>query len=123
MAQLRQFLSEFDSHKFVKSNIITDPLPKEIKKIAACNIDVDIFDAVESALEKVSNLIVVGGIIILEDGGHTPALLGAHCAVEKFMKTSEGKRYHKILLSSGQTLLIKLASVKRTKQKWKWWIR
>ena len=72
-----------------------------------CNIDVDIYDAVKSSLEKVSPLIVENGIIICEDFGHTPALGGANLSVREFLETDEGKKYIPIYMESGQMFLIK----------------
>lgn len=100
--------ASFQQNVFVeKLNIITDNLPERIKKISLCNIDVDMFEAVESSFEKISPLIVQGGIIICEDAGHTPLLIGARLALDNFLSTSEGKKYTPIHMPSGQVLLIK----------------
>lgn len=92
-----------------KLNIITDDLPSDIKKISVCNIDVDMLEAVESALIKVSKLIEVGGIIVCEDAGHTPATIGARLALEKFLKTEDAKTFMPMHLDTGQVFLIKIS--------------
>jgi hypothetical protein len=93
--------------KLIKSNICKDEMPLEIKQIVVTNIDVDIMDATYSALEKVSDKIVVGGIIIAEDPTATPGLMGAFVAMENFLKTETGKKFMKLHLT-GQYFLIKL---------------
>ena len=74
--------------------------------IAVCNIDVDMLEAVEAALEKVRPKMVSGGIIIAEDFGHTPALLGAQYAVLKFLDLYKNE-FYSMYLQSGQFLMIK----------------
>jgi hypothetical protein len=90
-----------------KLNIISDPLPREIKKIALANIDVDLYEAVFAGLSRVSPLMAVGGIMICEDAGHTPALIGARYALEKFLQTKDGKTFTPVHMTSGQVFLIK----------------
>ena len=99
-------LKEFTNYKLIKTNIITEDLPEEIGEIAVCNIDVDMYEAVDAALEKVYERVLSGGLIIAEDFGHTPALFGAHYAVHKFMETHKNNFYG-IYLESGQYLMIK----------------
>ncbi len=98
--------------KLVKSNICSDSLPKEIKKIAVCNIDVDMYDAVAASLKKVSNLISPNGVMILEDFGHTPLLGGANLAVREFLSSKEGKKFISIYMASGQYFLIRKNKIK-----------
>lgn len=98
----------FQTDVFVeKLNIISDDLPDEIRRISLCNIDVDMYEAVESSLKKISPLMMHGGIIICEDAGHTPLLIGARLALENFLNSSEGKKYTPIHMPSGQVLLVK----------------
>lgn len=99
-------LQEFSNYQLVKANIISDELPEEIMDIAVCNIDVDMLEAVEAALEKVRPKMVSGGIIIAEDFGHTPALLGAQYAVLKFLDLYKNE-FYSMYLQSGQFLMIK----------------
>jgi hypothetical protein len=94
-------------HEVIKSNIITDVLPEAIKQIAVCNIDVDMYDAVAAALIKVAPLVVEGGIIIAEDQGHTPLLIGAYVAVREFLESPQGKYFVPIEMLSGQMFLVK----------------
>ena len=89
-----------------RANIITDPLPPEITQIAVANVDVDLYEAVRAGLAKVADLIAVGGIIICEDAGHTPALIGARLALHEFMRSPLGARFTQIFLPSGQAFLI-----------------
>jgi len=99
-------LQEYDDFKLVKCNIISDDLPDEIADIAVCNIDVDMYEAVKAALEKVKGKMVMGGVILLEDYGHTPLLIGAQVAVEEFLEVS-GEEFYGMYLQSGQYMLIK----------------
>lgn len=107
--KIKRLLSKFKiPHEIIQNNICKDNLPKQIKKIAICNLDVDIYDATLDGLKKVSPLILKGGIIIAGDDGHTPALGGAALALQEFLKTKEGKKFLPIYLSSGQRFLIKI---------------
>lgn len=99
-------LKEFLNYKLIKTNIITDELSEEIEDIAVCNIDVDMYEAVAAALEKVWKKIIPGGIIIAEDFGHTPYLYGAQYAVLEFMSAHKDKFYG-MYLQSGQYYMIK----------------
>jgi hypothetical protein len=90
-----------------KLNIISDPLPPEIKKISVCNIDVDMLEAVNSAFEKIAPLMSVGGIMICEDAGHTPALIGARLALDDFLQSSWCTKFIPIFMESGQVFLIR----------------
>lgn len=94
-------------YELIKSNIITDELPKSIKKIAVCNIDVDMYEAILSALYKIAPLISEGGIIILEDQGHTPLLIGAFVAVKEFLESPAAVNFVPVHMMSGQLFLIK----------------
>ena len=96
-----------NNFKLIKNNICNDDLPKDIKKIALANIDVDMLEAVEAALQKVAPLITRKGIIICEDATSVPGLIGAYYAMEKFLKTELGKKFIKLYLKS-QYVLIKV---------------
>lgn len=89
------------------SNIITDDFLDGIDKIALANLDVDILEAVEVGLEKLAPKIVPGGILICEDAGHTPILIGARLALDRFLKTDAAKGFVPIFMESGQVFLIK----------------
>ena len=93
--------------KVVQANIISDPFPSEITSIALANIDVDLYEAVHAALEKLAPRILRNGIMIVEDAGHTPGLIGARIALNRFMKTDAGAAFLPIYMESGQTLLIR----------------
>ncbi|MDZ4814531.1 MAG: TylF/MycF/NovP-related O-methyltransferase [Pseudomonadota bacterium] len=87
-------------------NIITDELPALIGTIAVANIDADLYEAVLAALQKVSAHICVGGIIVVEDAGHTPALIGSRLALEEFLATPQASAFVPVYLESGQTFLV-----------------
>jgi macrocin-O-methyltransferase TylF-like protien len=109
---VRERLKKFEKPKngltieVFKSNIITDDLPSEIGQIAIANVDVDIYDGVLAALYKVAPKISRNGIIIVEDPGHTPMLLGARLAYEDFMTSDISKKFIPIQMESGQIFLI-----------------
>jgi hypothetical protein len=105
---VKNFLGEYEMVELIKMNIISDELPKHIQKIAVCNIDVDIYEAVAVAMNKVANLVVKGGIMIIEDQGHTPPLGGALLAMHEFFQTDIAKRFVPIHMASGQMFLIKI---------------
>jgi hypothetical protein len=107
LQHVEQLLREYDNITVSKLDIITQDLPSTISKIALCNIDVDMYEAVLSALKKVAPLLNRGGIIILEDQGHTPFLAGAFAASIEFITTNH-KNFVPVQMPSGQMLLIKL---------------
>jgi hypothetical protein len=107
----KSLLSRFQvPHEVIKANIVTDPLPASISAVAVCNIDVDMYEAVLAALNKVAPLIPPGGVIIAEDQGHTPLLLGAYAAVTEFLRSAAGKSFVPVQLLSGQMFLIKVGA-------------
>lgn len=71
------------------------------------SIDVDMYEAVYEALIKVENKLVKNGIIVCEDYGHLPSLIGANAAVDVFLNKTKTK-FFKLYLNSGQLILIKL---------------
>jgi hypothetical protein len=104
----KRLLSRFQvPHDVLIANIVTDPLPEAIKSISVCNIDVDMYEAVAAALAKAAPRVSQGGIIIAEDQGHTPLLLGAYAAVTEFLRSKEGGAFVPIQLSSGQMFMVK----------------
>jgi hypothetical protein len=91
ISEVKMYISEYDNAYIVKHNIIEDDFPIEnIQQICICNIDVDMYDAVKSAIYKVNKYIVKFGIIIIEDYGHTPSLAGAQYAVREFLEDEHG---------------------------------
>ena len=46
------------------------------------------------------------GIIVVEDAGHTPMLIGAKIALEEFLELVGNDSYHSIQMESGQYVLI-----------------
>lgn len=91
----------------VKANILHDPLPAEIQSVCVANIDVDLYEAVLAGLKRMAPLIVPGGIMIVEDPGHTPLLIGARVALNQFMATPASKGFLPIYMQSGQTFLVR----------------
>lgn len=104
--KVQDYLSNYDNYELIKSNIIQDELPEKIKDICAVNIDVDMYEAVKSALYRVKDRVVRNGIVIAEDYGHTPALIGAQKAVDEFLQENPND-FIPIYLHSGQMFLIK----------------
>jgi len=90
-----------------QSNCITDDLPGDIKQIAVANIDVDLYDAVLAALHRVAPLMVPGGILVVEDPGHSPFLIGARVALDEFLESAAAEAFTPIVMQSGQTFLIR----------------
>jgi len=103
----RHALPKLGLNVFVKRhNIVEESIPPEISRIAVANIDVDLYEAVLAALIKVAPLMVPGGIIIVEDPGHTPALVGARVALDQFLATKAAGDFTPVHMESGQTFLI-----------------
>lgn len=100
----------------VQSNIIQDPLPPEIQRIAVANVDVDMYEAVLASLHRVAPLMVPGGILIVEDPGHTPLLIGARVALNQFLRTPASDGFLPIYMQSGQTFLIKTGQARPGRQ-------
>ncbi|MEX0298212.1 MAG: TylF/MycF/NovP-related O-methyltransferase [Kordiimonas sp.] len=102
-------LKKFESDRLKvcvrKNNIIEDDFPDDIGPIAVANLDVDMLEAVRAGLQVLSHRIVSGGILIVEDPGHTPTLIGARVALNEFLKDDES--FMPIYMESGQTYLIK----------------
>jgi hypothetical protein len=108
-------LKRFDQPKLgrpvnvFKHNIVTDDLPPEIASIAVANLDVDQLEAVYAGLVKLAPRMAVGGILIVEDPGHTPLLIGAEAALAMFMVTPIAQDFTKIYMRSGQFFLIRVS--------------
>ena len=94
-------------YELVAANICADELPTGIKRISVANIDVDMYEPTIAALNKVADLMPVGGIILAEDPTCTPGLYGALIALEEFLASEKGKSFYK-LFKSGQYFLIKM---------------
>ena len=110
--KIRQYLQnssgdQKSQFKLVKNNICQDNLDC-VEKISVCNVDVDLYEAVKAALIKSFPLVSKGGIIIVQDPGKTPALIGARLALKEFTDEIGSDKFYEIYLpSSGQTYLIK----------------
>jgi hypothetical protein len=88
-------------------NIVEQELPASIQNVALANVDVDLYEAVRDGIAKIAPRIVPGGILIVEDPGHTPALIGSRVALSDFMETSLAQAFTPVYVESGQTLLIR----------------
>jgi hypothetical protein len=88
-------------------NIVEQELPQSIRNVAMANVDVDLYEAVRDGIAKIAPRIVPGGILIVEDPGHTPALIGSRVALSDFMETSLAQAFTPVYVESGQTLLIR----------------
>lgn len=106
-AGVREWMAEFPDAHVVKANVITDPLPAGIARVAVANIDVDLYEAVVAAIERLVPRMVPGGILILEDQGHTPPLAGAWLAVKEFLDSPAARDFTPVHLASGQLFLIR----------------
>ena len=107
VARVKEFLKLYPNAEVIKLDIIGSHLPEKIGPIALCNIDVDMYEAVEAALKKVSPRISSGGFIVVEDAGHTPYLAGANLATMEFMKSDLGAAFIPIYMQSGQYLFVR----------------
>jgi hypothetical protein len=92
-----------------KNNIISDALPARAVElgISVANLDVDLHEAVYAGLHKLAPHMVQHGILVVEDPGHTPLLIGAKLALEKFLAEDAGKQFIPIVMDSGQSFLIR----------------
>jgi hypothetical protein len=90
-----------------KLNIISDNIPSTIHSVSLANIDVDLYEAVLFALFKLAPLMSIGGIMICEDAGHSPMLVGARYALEQFITSEYANKFTVVHMSSSQVFLIK----------------
>lgn len=67
----------------------------------------DLHEAVYAALFHVHEKLSVNGIIVVEDAGHTPRLLGAKLALEQFLEKVGFDTYVHLQMESGQYVLIR----------------
>jgi hypothetical protein len=94
-----------------KMNVISDVLPADVGPVALLNLDVDLYEAVAAGLKRFAPLIVRGGILICEDAGHTPGLIGARLALQEFLESKRGAAFTPVHMPSGQAFLIKHADL------------
>ena len=95
-----------NNFQIFQRNIIDEDALKEVNKISFANIDVDLYEAVYAALVHVHHKLCTNGIIVVEDAGHTPMLIGAKIALEEFLELVGNDSYHSIQMESGQYVLI-----------------
>jgi hypothetical protein len=93
----------------VPNNICTDPIPEEINSIAFANIDVDMYDAIASALNKVGERMALRGIMVVEDPTGVPGLYGAYLALNEFMETELGRKFISVRTTT-QYFLVRVTS-------------
>jgi hypothetical protein len=104
---VRGALRGFRDCRVERLEIIADELPPEIRQIACANVDVDIFEASLAAANKVAARMTPGGIMILDDQGHTPHTVGAYRAAQQFLASELGRSFTAWHLNSGQMLLVR----------------
>lgn len=90
-----------------KANIITDDLPVEVGQIAVANLDVDLHEAVLAGLRKLAPRMAKNGVLVVEDPGHSPLLIGARAALDQFMEEGGAGLFIPVVMNSGQTFLIR----------------
>jgi hypothetical protein len=84
---------------------IIDGLPANMKQVVIANIDVDLYEAVRAAITAFAPVMVRGGVMVVEDSGHAPRVIGARIAVNDFLKSNSD--FLHIFMESGQSLLIR----------------
>jgi hypothetical protein len=87
-------------------NIIEQEIPRDIPLVAVANIDVDLYEAVLAALHKTAPRTTPGGIVIVEDPGHAPHLVGARVALDEFLASRAAAGFLPIYMESGQTFVV-----------------
>lgn len=97
-----------DNFQILQRNIIEKDALKEVKKISFANIDVDLYEAIGAALSHVHKKLSKYGIIVVEDAGHTPRLLGAKVALTEFLEEVGENKYYCIQMESGQYILVRI---------------
>jgi hypothetical protein len=108
--RLKRYEDDRVTVSIMKSNIISDELPAAIDEIRVANLDVDLYEAVLAGLRRLAPKMVPGGVLIVEDAGHTPGLIGAALALEEFCATPEAAGFMPpIFMGSGQSFLIKMS--------------
>jgi hypothetical protein len=107
-ARVAQRLTDSQTLHIFQRNIIDERGIEEVDKIAFANIDVDMYEAVYAALHHVHRKLVKNGIVVAEDAGHTPLLLGATLAVNQFLNDVGRTKYHVIQMESGQYVMIRI---------------
>ncbi len=90
-----------------RHTIIEEEIPDGLAPIAVAAIDVDMYEAVLAALTKAAPRMASGGIIIVEDPGHIPQLVGARVALDELMAGQSARSFMPIYMESGHTLLIR----------------
>ena len=104
---IKMLLSPYQNVNVIKSNIMTDNHIDQIDNIAVCNIDVDMYEAVLVALNRVAPKMAINGIIICEDQGHFPGVAGSYLALQDFLESETGKNFQSVHMTSGQAILFR----------------
>lgn len=105
---MKEIFKGLNNYELIKGNITKDNIPDKIKKISLANIDVDLQEATYEALIKVSKRLSLNGIIMCEDPVHTPGLIGAKYAMEKFLMSEEGKDKYLKVFKKNHYFLIRI---------------
>jgi hypothetical protein len=89
----------------VPTEICSQDLPTEITKVALANIDVDMYEAVLTALRKLAPLMAHRGIMIAEDPNSVPGLYGAYLALNEFLESGIGRDFIGVRVSTQYFLI------------------
>lgn len=105
----RSRLEKYASNKLQievrKQNICLEGALDDIGEISCANIDVDLYEAVLGAWKAVCKKLSVGGIVLIEDAGHMPNLVGARVALDKILHDHPNLVH--LQTFSGQHILVK----------------
>ena len=82
---VKDLLKKYENIDVQKLDIVQEELPEKIENISFAHIDVDIYEAVLASMLKVDGKLLNGGIMAIEDYGHTPLIIGAIAAVKEFL--------------------------------------
>jgi O-methyltransferase len=105
-AEVKQYLAVFDNVVLHKGRFQEKCGSVSGQTFAFVHIDVDIYSATRDCLEFFADLLIPGGIILVDDYGFTTCK-GSKEAVDSFAK--ERSTYMKIHLLTGQCLLIRMS--------------
>lgn len=92
-----------------RADVINDPIPQAMvsEGVRLLHIAVDSYQDVAAALARYAPLIVPGGIMICARTGHTPQRIDAYRALQEFMASENARRFCRLDLDSGQSLLVR----------------
>lgn len=74
----------------VRANICEPRALDGIDQICCANVDVDLFEAIIAAADGIIPKLSEGGVLLIEDAGHGPSLVGARVAVDNILEKYSG---------------------------------